>query len=51
MDPVPSWGQSLLEEEAKGPFKNYVYKRRGVGNPKMSIFAKVHKVENANREG
>ena len=37
--------------QAKGSFTNYVYKRRGVGGPKMYFFANVHKVENVNAEG
>ena len=32
----------------RGPFTNYVYKRKGVGGPKI---VNVHKVENVNRGG
>ena len=31
-----------------GSFTNYVYKRKGVGGPKMYNFVNVHKVENVN---
>jgi hypothetical protein len=32
----------------RGPFTNYVYKRKGVGGPKI---VNVHKVENVNGGG
>ena len=35
----------------KGLFTNYVYKRKGVGSPKLSIFVNIHKVENLNGGG
>ena len=35
----------------KGPFTNYVYKRRGVGSQKMSSFVNAHKIENVNGGG
>jgi hypothetical protein len=33
----------------KGSFTNYVYKRMGVGSPKMSTFFNMYKVENVKR--
>ena len=35
----------------KGAFTNYVYMKRWVGSPKISIFVNVHKVENVNAGG
>ena len=34
-----------------GSFTNYVYKRRGVGSPKMLNFFNVHVVEIVNKGG
>ena len=35
----------------KGPFKNYVYKRRGVGGQKNWLFVNFYTIENVNRGG
>ena len=32
----------------KGPFTNYVYKRKGVGGQKNRLFVNFHTVENVN---
>ena len=42
---------SNLVSNAWGLFTNYVYKRRGVGTPKMLIFVNVHKVKNVTGGG
>ena len=44
--PASKWVGTL------GSFTDYVYKSRGVGSPKMSIFfVNLYKVENANGGG
>ena len=35
----------------KGPFTNYVYKRRGVGGQKNQLFVNFHTIENVNGGG
>ena len=36
---------------AKGPFTNYVYKKRGVGGQKNGLFVNFHTIENVNGGG
>ena len=36
---------------SKGPFTNYVYKRRGVGGQKNRIFVNFYTIENVNGGG
>ena len=35
----------------KGPFTNYVYKRRGVGGQKNRLFVNFYTIENVNEGG
>ena len=35
----------------KGPFTNYVYKRRGVGGQKNRLFVNIDTIENVNGGG
>ena len=35
----------------KGPFTNYVYKRRGVGGQKNKLFVNIYTIDNVNRGG
>ena len=35
----------------KGPFTNYVYKRRGVGGQKNLLFVNIYTIENVNGGG
>ena len=35
----------------KGPFTNYVYKRRGVGGQKNQLFVNFHTIKNVRRGG
>ena len=38
-------------ELGKGPFINYVYKRRGVGGQKNCLFVNFHTIEKVNEGG
>ena len=35
----------------KGPFTNYIYKRRGVGGQKNGLFVNFYTIENVNGGG
>ena len=37
-----------MRKNHKGPFTNYVYKRRGVGGQKNKLFVNFHTIENVN---
>ena len=37
-----------LNSYCKGPFTNYVYKRRGVGGQKNRLFVNFYAIENVN---
>ena len=40
-----------MSKSIKGPFTNYVYKRRGVGGQKNRLFVNFHTIENVNGGG
>ena len=40
-----------IEKPNKGPFTNYVYKRRGVGGQKNQLFVNFYTIENVNGGG
>ena len=42
---------STVGTNPKGPFTNYVYKRRGVGGQKNQLFVNFYTIENVNRGG
>ena len=45
------WKLNLKSKFTKGPFTNYVYKRRGVGGQKNRFFVNLYTIENVNRGG
>ena len=51
VDTPPPPFQILDPDLLKGPFTNYVYKRRGVGGQKNQLFVNFYTIKNVNGGG